>query len=155
MRIQPRRAIDSPKYPAATLGFVRRRQYATAATSTGSRISPVSSKATAFRRWIIGGTARRWKGSGTMELTIRQTVSESLVLGGSNSRKVIAIFPRKKPKRLIYDKACGSNALQKRQVRRDVDLVCPQKKNRVKPPLQYGCKLRGYKRRWHLETYIS
>ena len=50
--------------------------------------------------------------------------------------------PRKRPKRLIYDKACDSDALRKRLARRGIELICPHRKNRKKPPMQDGRKLR-------------
>jgi transposase len=59
--------------------------------------------------------------------------------------------PRKNPERVIYDKACDSDALRKRLAKRGIELICPHRKNRVKPPLQDGRKLRRYKRRWKVE----
>lgn len=63
--------------------------------------------------------------------------------------------PRKNPKRLIYDKAADSDPLRKRLKRRGIDLVCPHKTNRVRPPTQDGRKLRRYKRRWKIERSIA
>jgi transposase len=63
--------------------------------------------------------------------------------------------PRKRPERLIYDKACDSDALRKRLAKRGIDLICPHRKNRKKPPLQDGRKLRRYKRRWKVERTFA
>lgn len=63
--------------------------------------------------------------------------------------------PRKKPKRLIYDKAADSDPLRKRLKRRGIDLICPHKSNRKKPATQDGRKLRRYKRRWKMERSIA
>jgi transposase len=63
--------------------------------------------------------------------------------------------PRKRLKRLIYDKAADSDPLRKRLKRRGVDLICPHREGRKKPPLQDGRKLRRYKRRWKIERTIS
>jgi Transposase DDE domain len=60
--------------------------------------------------------------------------------------------PRKNPKRVIYDKACDSDPLRKRLARCGIELICPQRKNRVKPPLQDRRKLRRDKRRWKVES---
>jgi hypothetical protein len=60
--------------------------------------------------------------------------------------------PRKGPERLIYDKACASEALRMRLAKRGIDVICPHRKNRTKPPLQDGRKLRRYKRRWKVEV---
>lgn len=63
--------------------------------------------------------------------------------------------PRSKPLRLIYDKACDSDPLRKRLARRGIDLICPHKSNRVKPPTQDGRKLRRYRRRWKIERTMA
>jgi transposase len=63
--------------------------------------------------------------------------------------------PRKRPERLIYDKACDADALRKRLARRGIDLICPHRKNRTKPSMQDGRKLRRYKRRWKVERTLA
>jgi transposase len=63
--------------------------------------------------------------------------------------------PRKRPERLIYDKACDSDPRRKHLARRGMELICPHRKNRVKPPLQDGRKLRRYKRRWKVERTFA
>jgi transposase len=63
--------------------------------------------------------------------------------------------PRKNPQRLIYDKAADSDPLRKRLKKRGIDLICPHKSNRRKPPTQDGRKLRRYKRRWKMERSIA
>jgi hypothetical protein len=60
--------------------------------------------------------------------------------------------PRKNPERVIDDKACDSDPLRKRLARRGIELICPHRRNRVKPPLQDGRKLRRYRRRWIVES---
>jgi transposase len=63
--------------------------------------------------------------------------------------------PRKRPERLIYDKACDSDALRQRLAKRGIDLICPHRQNRKKLPLQDGRKLRRYKRRWKVERTFA
>ena len=63
--------------------------------------------------------------------------------------------PRKNPSRLIYDKAADSDPLRKRLKRRGIELICPHKSNRVRPPTQDVRKLRRYKRRWKIERTIG
>ena len=63
--------------------------------------------------------------------------------------------PRKKPERVIYDKACDSDPLRKRLAKRGIELICPHRRNRVKPPLQDGRKLRRYRRRWKVERTFA
>jgi transposase len=43
------------------------------------------------------------------------------------------------------------DALRKRLQRRGIELICPHKKNRVRPPTQDGRALRRYRRRWIVE----
>lgn len=61
----------------------------------------------------------------------------------------------KQPQRLLYDKAADADWLRESLERRDIELVCPHRKNRKKPPLQDGRALRRYKRRWKVERAIS
>ena len=63
--------------------------------------------------------------------------------------------PRKNPDRIIADKAYDSDPLRKRLARRGIELVCPHKRNRRKPPTQDGRKLRRYRRRWKVERTFS
>ena len=63
--------------------------------------------------------------------------------------------PRKNPTRLIYDKAADSDPLRARLARRGIELICPHRKNRTKPPTQDGRPLRRYKRRWKVERTFA
>jgi transposase len=63
--------------------------------------------------------------------------------------------PRKNPTRLIYDKGGDSDPLRARLKRRGIDLICPHKSNRRKPPTQDRRKLRRYRRRWKMERCIA
>ena len=63
--------------------------------------------------------------------------------------------PRQKPPRIIADKAYDSDELRKRLARRDIELVCPHRRNRVRPPLQDGRSLRRYRRRWIVERTFA
>lgn len=63
--------------------------------------------------------------------------------------------PRKRPDRLIYDRAADSDPRRKRQKKRRIDLICPHRSNRSKPPTQDGRKLRRYRRRSKVErTFV-
>ena len=57
--------------------------------------------------------------------------------------------------RLIYDRACDSDPLRKRLAKRGIDLICPHRKNRVKPKTQDGRKLRRYRKRWKIERTFA
>ena len=59
--------------------------------------------------------------------------------------------PKRKIKRLIYDRAADSLALRYLLLKeRGVDLICPHKSN-CKNKVQDGRKLRRYRRRWIIE----
>jgi transposase len=59
------------------------------------------------------------------------------------------------PAHLIYDRAADSDPLRERLKARGIDLVCPHRKSRKKPPTQDGRKLRRYKRRYRIERTNS
>ena len=59
------------------------------------------------------------------------------------------------PDRLIYDRAADSDALRTQLAERQIELVCPHRKNRVKPATQDGRALRRYARRWKVERSFS
>jgi transposase len=59
------------------------------------------------------------------------------------------------PEHLLYDRAADSDPLRKRLKKRGIDLVCPHRRGRKKPPTQDGRKLRRYKRRYRIERTNS
>ena len=63
--------------------------------------------------------------------------------------------PKCRPKRLIGDRAYDSDALRKNLQDRKIELICPHRKNRKKPKLQDGRKLRRYRKRWKVERTFS
>jgi len=63
--------------------------------------------------------------------------------------------PRQKPERVITDGGYDSDPLRFRLRRRGIELICPHKKNRVRPATQDRRKLRRYKRRWIVERTIG
>lgn len=63
--------------------------------------------------------------------------------------------PRSKPKRVIADKAYDVDALRERLAKRDVELIVPHRRHRVRPKLQDGRSLRRYRRRWKVERTFS
>jgi transposase len=62
---------------------------------------------------------------------------------------------RRRPRYLIYDRAADSDPLRKRLAQRGIELVCPHRRGRRRPPTQDGRTLRRYKRRWKIERSIS
>ncbi len=63
--------------------------------------------------------------------------------------------PKTRPKRLIADRAYDSDPLREKLKKRQIDLICPHRKNRKKPKLQDGRKLRRYRKRWIVERTFS
>lgn len=61
----------------------------------------------------------------------------------------------RRPRRVIYDRAADSDPLRERLAARRIELICPHRKNRTRPPTQDGRKLKRYKRRWRVERTIS
>jgi transposase len=63
--------------------------------------------------------------------------------------------PRKNPARIIADKGYDCDALRLRLKARRIELICPHRKNRRRPKLQDGRKLRRDKRRWTVERTFA
>lgn len=63
--------------------------------------------------------------------------------------------PRSKPRRLIADRAYDSDALRSRLKKRGIELICPHRRGRVRPPTQDGRALRRYRHRWIVERTIA
>jgi transposase len=60
------------------------------------------------------------------------------------------------PQHLVCDKGYDSDGLRKRlQDERNIEVVCPHRANRVRPPLQDGRALRRYRRRWKIERTFA
>jgi transposase len=59
------------------------------------------------------------------------------------------------PSRLIYDRAADSDHLRERLAARNIELICPHRKGRVRPATQDGRPLRRYRKRWIIERTIS
>lgn len=57
--------------------------------------------------------------------------------------------------RVMYDKAADADWLREALGERNIELICPHRKNRTRPPRQDGRSLRRYKRRWKVERTIS
>ena len=62
---------------------------------------------------------------------------------------------RKPLKRLIADRAYDSDALRSRLKQMGIDLICPHRRGRQKPPTQDGRKLRRYRKRWKIERLFA
>lgn len=48
-----------------------------------------------------------------------------------------------------------SDPLREQLAERDIELICPHRRGRVRPATQDGRPLRRYRRRWNIERTIS
>lgn len=62
---------------------------------------------------------------------------------------------RRRPRRLLYDKAADSDPLRERLGRRQIELICPHRGNRTRPKTQDGRSLRRSAHRWKVERSIA
>jgi transposase len=122
------------------------------------------------KRGLSVGKTKRGKGTKWMVVVDGQGVPLGNLLDSASPAEVTLLEPtletiavprhgpgrpRKKPERVVYDKACDSDPLRRRLARRGIELICPHRRNRVKPPLQDGRKLRRYRRRWKVERTFA
>jgi transposase len=108
------------------------------------------------------GKTKRGKGTKTMVLVDGRGLPLGAEIASASPHEVTLIEPllekrilRNKPRRLIYDRAADSDPLRARLAKRGIELVCPHRENRKKPPTQDGRKLRRYRRRWKIERSIG
>ncbi len=63
--------------------------------------------------------------------------------------------PRKRPERLVADRAYDSNALRAALVRRGIEPIIPARSNNRRATHQDGRRLRRYKHRWIVERTFA
>jgi transposase len=64
-------------------------------------------------------------------------------------------FARTKIRRVVADRACDSDPLDKRLKTKGVELISPHKRKRRKPKTQDGRRLRHYRHRWTAERFFA
>jgi len=113
------------------------------------------------RRERVGKT-KRGKGTKIMVLTDGCGLPLAVNTTSASPHEVTLIEPllerrviRRKPRRLLYEAAADSDPLRARFRRHGIELICPHRRNRSKPPTQDGRKLRRYHRHWQVERSIS
>lgn len=108
------------------------------------------------------GKTKRGKGTNLMLLVDGNGVPLALDTASASPAEVKLIeslldrqiLPRD-PDRLVYDRAADSDPLRAQLATRQIELVCPHRKNRVRPATQDGRALRRYARRWKVERSFS
>ena len=63
--------------------------------------------------------------------------------------------PRKRPLRVVADKAYDSDGLRWRLLERGIVLISPHRRGRKKPSLNDGRELRRYRKRWKVERTFA
>ena len=93
-----------------------------------------------------------------MILTEGAGLPVSALAAGANLGETTLIEPlleqrviRRRPERLIYDRALDGDEHRRRLEARGIELICPHRKDRRRPRLQDGRPLRRYRRRRKVE----
>jgi transposase len=135
-----------------------------------ARDAPFGLARTPGRRHIFAGKKRgsevgktkKGKGSKIMVCTEGHGLPVAALVTRANPAEVTLIEPllnvrviRRRSTYLLYDRAADSDPLRARLKRQGLQLVCPHRKSRKKPPTQDGRSLRRYKRRYKIERSIS
>lgn len=63
--------------------------------------------------------------------------------------------PKRKPQRVVADRAYDSGKLRLSLARRNIELVCPHRSNRKSASMQDGRALRRYRKRWKVERTFA
>ena len=110
------------------------------------------------------GNTKCGKGSKVVDIVDPHGTPLAVHLAAANESEVNLIepaldklpFTNVVPEHLIYDRGADSDPLRERLMQeRGIELVCPHRKNRKKPPTQDGRACRRYKRRYKVERTHS
>ena len=114
------------------------------------------------KRGEMVGPTKRGKGTKIMVLSDGRGLPIGATIASASPAEVTLIeslldsrLIRRRPQRLIYDRAADSDPLRKQLAKRGIELICPHRKGRKKPATQDGRKLRRYAKRWKIERSIS
>ena len=108
------------------------------------------------------GPTKRGKGTKLMLLVDGRGLPLGVDIESASVAEVNLIEPlldraitRYVPNRLVYDRAADSDPMRERLRARDIELVCPHRRGRVRPATQDGRALRRYRKRWIIERTIG
>jgi transposase len=114
------------------------------------------------KRGACVGKTKRGKGTKLLLLVDHQGLPWGAHVASASPHEVTLIEPllqerqlHRLPKHLLYDLAADSDPLRTRLLRRGIQLICPHRTNRTKPPTQDGRRFRRYKRRYRVERTIG
>ncbi|WP_157605053.1 transposase [Schlesneria paludicola] len=106
------------------------------------------------------GNTKCGKGTKVVDIVDSNGIPLAVYLTAANHSEVKLIEPTldrlqildKAPEHLIYDRAADSDPLRERlRDERGIELVCPHRKSRKKPPTQDGRACRRYRHRYVVE----
>lgn len=108
------------------------------------------------------GNTKKGKGTKLMLMTEGQGLPIAAFTTSAQAAEVNTIETlvdvrvlKKRPQRLLYDKAADSDWTREALARRGIEQVTPHRAGRKKPARQDGRRLRRYRHRWKIERTIS
>ena len=108
------------------------------------------------------GKTKRGKGTKLMAITDHAGLPISIYEESASPHEITLVertiesrFIHDKPVRLIGDKAYDSDPLDEELKEQGIEMIAPNKENRVKGNRQDGRPLRRYKRRWKVERLFA
>ena len=114
------------------------------------------------KRGLEVGKTKKGKGTKLMLLTEAHGIPISALTTSAQVAEVHTIetlvdirVTKRRPKRLIYDKAADADWIRDSLSWRGIEQITPHRKGRKKPPRQDGRSLRRYLHRWKIERTIS
>lgn len=113
------------------------------------------------KRGLVVGKTKRGKGTKIMAIADSSGLPVSVRIESASPHEVTLVestiesrFTRKKPEKIVGDKAYDSDKLDKALEEKNIELIAPNKENR-KVKTQDGRQLRRYKRRWKVERLFA
>lgn len=113
------------------------------------------------KRGLVVGKTKRGKGTKIMAIADSAGLPVAARIESASPHEVTLVeatiesrFTKKKPKKIIGDKAYDSDKLDKALEKQRIELIAPCRENR-KIKTQDGRSLRRYKRRWKVERLFA
>lgn len=108
------------------------------------------------------GKTKRGKGTKLMAIADRAGLPVAIYEESASPHEVTLVegtlesrFTGDKPEHLVGDKAYDSDSLDEKLKKQGIELIAPNRKNRIKGNRQDGRPLRRYKRRWKVERLFA
>ena len=104
------------------------------------------------------------RGKGTKVIAVADSAGLPVAIYGESAtphevtlveRTLESRFTQAQPEHLVGDKAYDSDGLDERLREQGIEMIAPNRENRVKGSRQDGRPLRRYKRRWKIERLFA